>query len=155
MQIRRHSDPSAHAALSKARENHLAPPFANEGGGLYRYRTREAIEEALTPVALPTQLDCLTQAASDPPRRVKYKVGGGHLEPELSSEPEKGHHRQAMTQSEEIASKDYPHIHGRARLPSGAPGKPESVTARPGVLLDIIGSALGQVQSLRPAGPLL
>ena len=77
------------------------------------------------------------------------------MEPELSSEPEEAHHRQAMTQMEEIASKDYPHIHGRARLPSGAPGKSESVTARPGVRLDIIGSALGQVRSLRPAGPLL
>ena len=85
-------------------------PLANECGRLHRYRTREAIEEALIPVALPTQLDCLTQAASDPPRRVEYKVGGEHLEPELSSEPEKAHHRQAMTQSEEIASKDHPHI---------------------------------------------
>ena len=90
--------------MSKAREIHPAPPFANEGGGLYRYRTRGAIEEALIPVALPTQLDCPTQAASDPPRHVVYKVGGEHLEPELSSEPEKAHHRQAMTQSEEIAS---------------------------------------------------
>ena len=154
MRIRRHSDPSAHAALSKARENHPAP-LANEGGRLYWYRTREAVEEALIPVALPTQLDCPTQAASDPPRHVEYKVGGEHLEPELSSKPEKASHRRAMTQMEEIASKDYPHIHGRARLPSGAPGKSESVTARPGVRLDIIGSALGQVRSLRPAGPLL
>ena len=141
--------------MSKAREIHPAPPFANEGGRLYRYRTWEAIEEALIPVALPTQLDCLTQAASDPPRRVEYKVGGGHLEPELSSKPEKAGHRRAMTQMEEIASKDYPHIHGRAELPSGASGKLKSVTARPGVRLDIIGSALGQVRSLRPAGPLL
>ena len=90
--------------LSKARENHPAPPFANEGGGLYRYRTREAIEEALIPVALPAQPVFLTQAASDPPRRVEYKVGGGHLEPELSSKPEKAGHRRAMTQMEEIAS---------------------------------------------------
>ena len=110
---------------------------------------------SLTPVALPTQLDCPTQAASVPPRRVEYKVGGGHLEPELSSKPEKAGHRRAMTQMEEIASKDYPHIHGRAELPSGASGKLKSVTARPGVRLDIIGSALGQVRSLRPAGPLL
>ena len=106
-------------------------------------------------MALPTQLDCSTQAASDPPRHVVYKVGGEHLEPELSSEPEKAHHRQAMTQSEEIASKDYPHIRGRAELPSGVPGKFESATARPSVRLVIIGSALGQVRSLRPAGPLL
>ena len=77
------------------------------------------------------------------------------MEPELSGEPEEAHHRQAMTQMEEIAIKDYPHIHGRAELPSGAPGKLKSVTARPGVRLDIIGSALGQVRSLRPAGPLL
>ena len=49
---------------------------------------------------------------------------------------------------EEIAIKDYPHIHGRARLPSGAPGKSESVTARPGVHLDIISSALGQVSTI-------
>ena len=90
-----------------------------------------------------------------PPHHVIYKVGGEHLEPELSSKPEKASHRRAMTQMEEIASKDYPHIHGRARLPSGAPSKSESVTARPGVRLDIIGSALGQVRSLRPAGPLL
>ena len=41
--------------LSKARENHPAP-LANEGGRLYWYRTREAAEEALIPVALPTQL---------------------------------------------------------------------------------------------------
>ena len=59
---------------------------------------------SLIPVALPTQLDKPTQAASDPPRHVVYKVGGGHLEPELSSEPEKAHHRQAMTQMEKIAS---------------------------------------------------
>ena len=77
------------------------------------------------------------------------------MEPELSSEPEEAHHCQAMTQMEEIAIKDYPHIHGRAGPPSGAPGKSETVTARPGVRLDIIGSALGQVRSLRPAGPLL
>ena len=51
MRIRRHSDPSAHAARSKAREIHLAP-LANEGGRLYQYRTREAVEEALIPVAL-------------------------------------------------------------------------------------------------------
>ena len=44
------------------------------------------------------------------------------MEPELSSKPEKASHRRAMTQMEEIASKDYPHIHGRAGLPSGAPG---------------------------------
>ena len=54
MQIRRHSDSSAHAAVSKAREIHPAP-LANEGGRLYWYRTREAAEEALIPVALPTQ----------------------------------------------------------------------------------------------------
>ena len=41
-------------AMSQAREIHPAPPFANEGGGLYRYRTRGAIEEALIPVALPS-----------------------------------------------------------------------------------------------------
>lgn len=154
MQIRSHVIHPAHAILPKARENHPAP-LANEGGRLHRYRTREAIEEALIPVALPTQLDCPTQAASVPPRRVEYKVGGGHLEPELSSKPEKAGHRRAMTQMEEIASKDYPHIHGRAELPSGASGKLKSVTARPGVRLVIIGSALGQVRSLRPAGPLL
>ena len=104
MRIRRHVIHTAHVIHAQARETHPAPPFANEGGGLYQYRTREAIEEALIPVALPTQLDCLTQAASDPPRRVEYKVGGEHLEPELSSEPEEAHHRQAMTQSEKIAS---------------------------------------------------
>ena len=103
MQSRRHVIHPAHAILPKAREIHPAP-LANEGGRLYQYRTREAIEEALIPVALPTQLDCPTQAASDPPRHVEYKVGGEHLEPELSSEPEKAHHRQAMTQSEKIAS---------------------------------------------------
>ena len=122
---------------------------------MHQYQTWEAIEEALIPVALPTQLDKPTQAASGPPCHVVYKVGGGHLEPELSSKPEKAGHRRAMTQMEEIASKDYPHIHGRARLPSGAPSKSESVTARPGVRLIIVGSALGQVRSLRPAGPLL
>ena len=103
MQSRRHVIHPAHAILPKAREIHPAP-LANEGGRLYWYRTREAAEEALIPVALPTQLDCPTQAASGPPRHVVYKVGGGHLEPELSSEPEKAHHRQAMTQSEKIAS---------------------------------------------------
>ena len=66
---------------------------------------------------------------TDPPHHAVYIVGGGHLEPELSSEPEEAHHRQAMTQMEEIASKDYPHIHGRARLPSGAPSKLEVCTA--------------------------
>ena len=104
MQIRRHVIHPAHATHPKAHENHPAPPFASEGGGLYRYRTREAIEEALIPVALPTQLDCPTQAASGPPHHVMYKVGGGHLEPELSSKPEKAGHRRAMTQMEEIAS---------------------------------------------------
>jgi hypothetical protein len=83
------------------------------------------------------------------------KVGGGHLEPELSSKPDKAGHRRAMTQMEEIAIKDYPHIHGRAVLHSGAAGKLEVCTARPGVRLIIVGSALGQVRSLRPAGPLL
>ena len=77
------------------------------------------------------------------------------MEPELSSGPEEAHHRQAMTQMEEIAIKDYPHIHGRTVLHSGAAGKLEVRTARPGVLFIIVGSALSQVRSLRPAGPLL
>ena len=55
MRIRRHSNHPTHATLSKAHEIHPAP-LANEGGRLHWYRTREAIEEALIPVALPTQL---------------------------------------------------------------------------------------------------
>ena len=54
MRIRRHVIHPAHAKLSKARETHPAPPFPNNGGGLYRYRTRGATEEALIPVALPS-----------------------------------------------------------------------------------------------------
>ena len=77
------------------------------------------------------------------------------MEPELSSKPEKAHCRRAMTQTEEIASQtDYLHG-GRAKIPSGEPGKLESITARPGDRLSIIGSPLGQVRSLRPVGLLL
>ena len=55
MQSRRHVIHPAHAILPKAREIHPAP-LANEGGRLRWYRTREAAEEALIPVALLTQL---------------------------------------------------------------------------------------------------
>ena len=55
VRIRRHVIHPAHAILPKAREIHPAP-LANEGGRLRWYRTREAVEEALIPVALPTQL---------------------------------------------------------------------------------------------------
>ena len=48
VRIRRHSDPSAHAADYKALETHPAPP-ANEGGGLYRYWTWEAVRGSLDP----------------------------------------------------------------------------------------------------------
>ena len=55
MRIRRHSNHPTHATMSKAHETHPAP-LANEGGRLHWYRTREAIEEALTPVALLMEL---------------------------------------------------------------------------------------------------